>query len=227
MVEIPDIQPTKHPAPYSPEILQVMHAWIRMEAFWLDKRIDKVRVLDPMAGIGRVHSLPGRTFGIEIEHEWANQHPRTQVGNALALPFRKNSFDIICVSPAYANRMADSFKAQDKSKRIGYHFALGRKPSEGSSATMQWDTPYRNFHVNAWSEAARVLRPGGLFILNVSDHIRNRERQPVSAFHASVLTDVCKMTCFARRDVPTRRMRFGQNHEARVECEHVLAFRKT
>jgi hypothetical protein len=218
------VSDVKHPAPFSASILQVMDSWIRMESFWLDKRQRRMRVLDPMAGVGRVHQLPGLTFGVEIEKEWSDQHPRTIQGNALALPWRANSFDVVAVSPVYGNRMSDSFEAKDTSKRISYKFALGRKPSEGSSATLQWGPKYRIFHELAWREARRVLRPGGLFLLNASDHLRAGEQVPVTAFHCRVLDDL-GCVCFARRDVATRRMRFGANHQARVPFEHVLAFR--
>lgn len=215
----------KHPAKFSPEILQVLHGWVHVEAFFQDKRVSRLRILDPFGGTGLIHSLPGNTFGIEIEPEWAALHPRTQVGDALALPWRVNSFDAVITSPCYGSRMADSHNAQDSSKRIGYKFALGRMPSEGSSATLQWTNPrYKTFHEAAWAEAVRVLRPSGVFILNCSDHIRDKEVQPVSAWHCGVLERL-GLTCFARRDVETRRMRFGQNYEARVDCEHVFAFR--
>lgn len=218
------VKPVPHPAKFSPEILSVLQAWVRMEAFFQDKRQRRMRILDPFGGTGLVHALPGKTFAVELEPEWALQHPRTQVGNALALPWRKDSFDCVVTSPCYGSRMADSHNAKDESKRIGYRFQLGRMPSEGSSAVMQWGQEYRRFHLQAWTEVVRVLRPGSAMLLNISDHVRNKERQHVSAWHCDVLHGL-GMTCFARRDVPTRRMRFGSNHEARVECEHVFAFR--
>lgn len=214
----------KHPAQFSPEILRVMDAWIRMESFWLDKRQRRMRVLDPFAGTGGIHKLPGLTFGVELEEEWAEMHPRTQVGNALKLPFKRDSFDIVATSPCYGNRFADAHNPKDPSKRRSYKFDLGRDLTEGSSAGMQWGTEYQRFHVKAWTEAVRVLRPGGLLLLNISDHIRNKERVHVSAWHCHQLK-MLGLDCFARRDIPTRRMRFGQNHEARVESEHVFAFR--
>jgi hypothetical protein len=215
-----------HPAKFSPQILQVLDGWLHMEAFWLNKRTDKLRVLDPMCGVGGVHSLPGRTFGVELEEEWASQHPRSQQGDCRALPWRAKSFDAIVVSPVYGNRLSDAYNAKDDSKRISYHFYLGRKPTHGSSAVMQWPSQaYKDFHEEAWEESLRVLRPGGLMAINISDHIRGGERQHVSAWHCNTLEKL-GLVCFARRDVPTPRMRFGQNHEARVECEHIFAFRK-
>lgn len=214
----------KHPAKFSSEILAVMDGWVRMEAFWLDKRQRRLRVLDPMAGVGRVHQLPGKTFGIELEPEWAHQHPRTQVGDALALPWRRDSFDVIAVSPTYGNRFADSHNAQDGSVRHSYTHDLGRKLHPNNSGQLHWGPKYRAFHEEAWAETVRVLRPGGLFILNISDHVRGKQVMPVTAFHCGVLVGLGGQ-CFARRDIPTKRMRKGQNHKARVEAEHVLAFR--
>lgn len=229
VTEVAEALKPKHPAPFSADILRVMDGWIRMESFWLDKRQRRMRVLDPFAGTGRVHRLPGKTFGIELEPEWANMHPRTQVGNALALPWRRDSFDIIATSPCYGNRFADSHTAMDNSTRRSYTHDLGRKLSEGSSGAMHWGPEYRKFHELAWAEAVRVLRPGGLFILNISDHIRGGKQMPVSRFHCDVLEEH-GLTCFARRDVATKRMRKGQNHghdgqRTRVEVEHVFAFR--
>ena len=214
----------KHPAKFSDPILRVVDGWVRMEAFWLPKRLRRLRILDPFAGTGLVHQLPGLTFGVELEPEWATMHPRTQVGNALALPWKRNSFDVIVTSPCYGNRFADSHNAQDGSLRRSYTHDLGRKLHPDNAGQLHWGDEYRRFHREAWREAARVLRPGGLFILNVSDHIRGGKRVPVSAWHVTTL-EAMGLEVFAHRDVATRRMRQGENHLARVDCEHVIALR--
>jgi hypothetical protein len=124
----------------------------------------------------------------------------------------------------YGNRMADHHNAQDGSVRHSYTHDLGRRLTPGNSGELHWGFGYKKFHVEAWTEAVRVLRPGGLFLLNVSDHVRKREVVPVSAWHCDVMKYLGGK-CFARRDVETRRLRKGQNHAARVDCEHVFAFR--
>ena len=77
-------------------------------------------LLDPFAGIGKCHRLASadrRFIGVEIEPEWANCHPDTVVGDALALPFEDESFDGCLTSCCYGNRMADSHNAKDGSLR--------------------------------------------------------------------------------------------------------------
>ena len=77
-------------------------------------------VLDPFAGIGTVHQLPYRTIGVEIEPDWAKQHPDTIVGNAVNTPYDRDTFDAIVTSPCFGNRMADHHEAKDDSNQNGY-----------------------------------------------------------------------------------------------------------
>lgn len=208
---------TPHPAKFSTEILAV-----------IDELLGDARtVLDPFAGIGLIHSLyPARqTFGIEIEPEWANQHPRTQVGNILNLPFPDESFDAIATSPCYGNRMADHHNASDPSKRVGYKFSLGRDPHPESSAILNWGPKYQALHVEAWGEAIRVLKMGGRFVLNISDHIRRSRVIPVARWHINVLQDL-GLTRKETRFVTSPRMRFGANSRRRVPYEQVVLFTK-
>lgn len=208
----------KHPAPYSEGVIRAVSPFIE----------DTDLVLDPFAGIGRVHTIHANTYGVEIEPEWAAggfYSDRTLVGNALSLPFRDDSFDVIFTSPTYGNRMADHHHAKDGSKRITYRHMLGRPLNPANSGQLQWGKEYRLFHLNAWLEAVRVLRPGGRFILNISDHIRKGEVQPVSAFHNEVLLQL-GLVLFQSLDISTRRMRFGANGNTRVAAEHVKMYNK-
>lgn len=208
---------TKHPAKFPDAVLKVIDellgdAWI---------------VLDPFAGVGRIHALfPKRqTFGIEIEPEWAAQHLRTHIGNALDLPWPDNIVDAIATSPCYGNRMADHHNARDPSKRTGYKFALGRDPSPGSSATLHWGPSYRAFHTEAWIEAIRVLKPGGRFVLNIGDHIRDKKVVLVSRWHIETLKAL-GLEEEEWRIVPTSRLRHGANYRARIPFENVVLLRK-
>lgn len=182
-------------------------------------------ILDPFAGTGRIHDL-GRddTVGIEIEKEWSDLHERTYLGDALALPYPDESFGSIVTSPTYGNRMADTY-AGDGTRRHTYRIALGRDLSPGSSAGMQWGDQYRDFHVAAWTEAVRVLRPGGRFVLNISDHVRKGVVQPVSDFHRGVLKGL-GLRELASTAIETARNRHGANGDLRVDHEWIFVFGK-
>ena len=100
------------------------------------------------------------TVGVELEPEWADLHPDTFVGNALALKFDDADFDAVVTSPTYGNRLADHHNAKDGSVRRSYTHDLGRQLQEDNSGAMHWGPKYRDFHRKAWIEAKRVIRPG-------------------------------------------------------------------
>lgn len=254
----------RHPARFSDRILDEIHdAWPKWAAG---------PILDPFAGVGKVHLLADRlgidSVGVELEPEWAAQHPKNIVANALALPFADESFGAVVTSPTYGNRMADKHEARDRCKKCGgrgrvgpsdwrelppeawsapadwdretvckpcdgsglsrrntYRHALGRPLTEGSGAGLQWGDAYRDFHWEAWEEAKRVLRPGGLFVLNISDHIRGGERQRVAQWHMETLVALGFQGVDCRR-VETPRNRQGANGHARVPYEVVALFRR-
>jgi len=216
----------RHPATFSPEILDVIDELLG-DARW---------VLDPFAGIGGIHELCedlgavghqyGRyTFGVEIEKEWADQHIRTVHGSALALPWGASAFDAIATSPTYGNRMADSYDGRDGSARSTYRIALGEPLNPENSGRMQWGKKYRALHRKAWAEAVRVLKPGGRFVLNCKDHVRKGEVQRVTDWHAGALRDLGLKT-EAWRCVETKGYGYGANAAARVGAEDVVLLRK-
>jgi len=91
---------------------------------------------------------------------------------------------------------------------------------------MQWGQQYREFHLQAWNEAVRVLRSGGRFVLNIKDHIRDGVQQPVSAWHVATLTALgLELNAELSQGVPTRHLRQGTNTE-RAGQELVLVFDK-
>jgi tRNA G10 N-methylase Trm11 len=208
-----------HPARYSDAILETIAS--HLEPGW--------SVLDPLAGVGRVHELPGvKTWGIELEPEWANQHDRTVCYDARnARDLFTKPFDAIVTSPAYGNRMADNYAGDPKgSRRHTYRIALGRPLTAGSGAALQWGTDYRQLHTEIWAANVPLIRPGGLLILNCKNHIRNTKVQRVVEWHLEHLRDAHDLELVAIDPIPTAGIPDGSNSEARVSAEIVAALRK-
>ena len=219
LFELPVAQPS-HPATYTDALLS---SFVRM------LRGSK-RILDPFGGLGGVFKLSywlpdAQIEAVEIEPEWASQHPKTTLGNALALPWPAGYFDAICTSPTYGNRMADKWLRRGKwaGTVITYTELMGRQLHNDNSGTMEWGPKYRNFHVAAWTEARRVLELRGVFVLNIKDHIRGGKRQRVTDWHIEALEALgFRMTDHEKIDCPG--MRWGANGSARVDYESVIRF---
>lgn len=219
--------PIVHPAPFSAPILGLLAELIP----------DDSLVLDPFAGIGRIHQLQDelrgvRTVGVEIEPEWAALHPRTMCGDATALPdWMTGVYGAVVTSPCYGNRFADSHTACDGSTRRSYTHDLRaftgdpeRKLHPNNAGAMHWGRKYRELHTAAWREAFRVLKPGGQLILNVSDHQRKKAMQGVPAWHRECLGRI-GFDYLTTYELTTRRQKHGANRE-RAEYEEVQVHRK-
>ena len=204
----------RHPAKYSDILLPMLDLLLR----------GYETVLDPFAGTGKLRNVRPDAHLIEIEPEWAAISGAT-IGNALALPYSDNSIDAVCTSPTYGNRMADHHDAKDGSRRNTYKHCLGRELHQDNSGQLQWGDKYREFHAKAWREVKRVLRPDGLFVLNISDHIRKGQVQPVTEWH---ITQIESMG-FAVVDhfqIETPRLRYGSNSNKRVTHESIVMFKR-
>ena len=210
---------SSHPAPFSRELMPYFAQLLEGSS----------RIFDPFAGIGRIFELESllpstRIYANEIEPEWAHKHPHTKVGNALDLPAPSQTYDAICTSPCYGNRLADAHNPKDSSKRISYKFNLGRDPHPDSSATLQWGAAYRDFHRRAWAEIVRTLEYGGRFVLNCKDHIRNKRVMPVCGFHVESLQSL-GLVLHNVVGVHTPALRYGANSAARAgDAELVFLF---
>lgn len=218
--------PAKHPARYSPTILDRLGVLLAMEA--QGRGVDRLRVLDPFGGTGRVHLLGHDSVSSELEPEWAAQGlplGPCLVADALALPFADGAFDAIVTSPCYGNRLADHHNARDSSVRHSYTHDLGRPLHPASAGTLQWGEPYRQLHRAAWVEALRVVAPGGLALVNVSDHVRRGVVVPVVTFHIEAL-EGAGWVIDHMETVPTPRLRYGANGAARVDGEAIVVARK-
>lgn len=217
-----------HPAKFSTNHIAAIQDQLDNHCYGLRPQ---ARLLDPFAGTGGIHRLTGyRTEGIELEREWADQHPLTQVGNVLDLPYRRGTFSVIATSPCFANRMADHHDAKDESERHTYKHTLGRDLSIDSAAILTWGPQYQIFHTLAIAEFTRVTKKSTedhptWCLLNMSDHIRRWQVEPVTAWWIEAMTRQGWqwVGCVA---VPTVRQRKGSNAAARVDTEWLLRFRR-
>jgi DNA modification methylase len=192
-------------------------------------------ILDPFAGIGKIaliknYGFTGKIICNELEKEWTETGKYNvdewHVGDAANMDWAENHFfDAICTSPTYGNRMADHYNAKDRSKRITYRHFLGRPLNEQNTGKMQWGEKYRQKHIEVYKECLRVLKPDGLMIVNVSDHIRKGQVIAVVDWHKEVLINL-GMKLNKTIEIETPRMRFGQNAKSRVRKECILVFHK-
>ena len=212
----------KHPAKFSDVFIPI----------FADALKGYKKVYDPMAGTGKLgkiksYGYEGEVYCNEIEPEWVDYSfgvDQWYVGDASSMPHIADSyFDAICTSPTYGNRMADHFEAKDESHRITYRHYLGRVLNKNNTGRMQWGKKYRKVHEDIYLECKRVLCDKGLFILNVSDHIRKGEIIKVSDWHKNTLIGM-GFICFSDEKIKIPRMGFGANSALRVDHERVMMF---
>jgi hypothetical protein len=227
--------PPKHPAKFTPAILDALRVHCRDEAKRLGRRPE---LLDPFAGVGRIHQLEdvADTTGIELRPRWAAAHSRTRIGDATRLPSRwTGRFDIVATSPCYGNRFADHHNAQDGSTRRSYHHDYGdplwSHPRDAGVAHFR-QPAYKVLHEKAWRNVERVLRPatrtepGGLFLLNVKNFHEQHRLVLVVEWHVAAAVSA-GLAYVDGHSVAVNGMTYGENAEAREDHELVLAFRKT
>jgi tRNA G10 N-methylase Trm11 len=116
------------------------------------------------------------------------------------------------------------------SRRHTYRIALGRELTDGSAAGMQWHEgpagdDYRKTMARVLREIRRVLMPGGLFLLNVKNHIRDGKEQLVCQWYEEECQRALSFNLVEWHEVSTPSMRHGENHALRC-TERLYVFRK-
>lgn len=113
------------------------------------------------------------------------------------------------------------------SKRNTYAHVLrtgGGDLVPGSAAGMQWGPRYRTEHGRMIGEWIRCVVPGGLLVVNMSNHIRDgREQKVVEWWVNSLLVAGCGLVEVRR--VATPRNRQGANGDVRVDGEVLIVMR--
>ena len=207
----------RHPAKYTNSLLPIFEKYLG----------GKKAILDPFAGTGKLKIIAPHSILLEIEPEWAEMSGAI-VGDATKMPFDDCCFDAICTSPTYGNRMADHFVDHQKEKkytRNTYRHCLGRALNENNSGRMQWGKKYQELHKKAWRECKRVLKVDGVFILNISNHIRAGKEIDVTSWHIKELERL-EFELLKEHRVKTPRQKNGTNAKLRVDYESVLIFKK-
>jgi hypothetical protein len=128
---------SKHPAVFTDSFIPI----------FAELLIGRENVLDIFAGVGKLaliknYGFTGKVVCNELEKEWTESKYNVDewyIGDSENMVWAKNnSFDAICTSPTYGNRMADHYNAKDKSKRITYKDYLGRDLNDENTGKMQW-----------------------------------------------------------------------------------------
>lgn len=249
---MPDDSTVKHNAKFTRSILDEIQEVINEE---LDDAEYHAWMLDPFGGVGGVfninHPALTRIDMVEIQPLWAKHAMSVAMGTDIETKIlygqqekrmvycddffewtkkvmRYGQYNIVVTSPTYGNRMADKHHAREDSHRNTYAHTLRRQGEdlhEANSGGLQWGKEYRAFHIKAWKEVWKLLEPGGLFILNIKDHIRKGKLQGVPDWHRDVLTRR-GFDHIRTIEVGVRGNRQGENHNVRVEHEEVQVYRK-
>lgn len=242
-----------HPAKFSDPILARLDALIRTE--YRRRRTDldgrSLLVLDPFAGVGRIHQLATagkvETVGIEIEAPWAACHQDTIHADAFEWMRQRsgyrttggyagnggyerwNLFDVVATSPTYGNRYSDHHNAQDGSNRRSYTHDLGQPLQPNNSGRLPWGPKYWGFHAEAYRLMHDVLRPGGLLLLNVSDFYKHKQLIAATEWHRGAAMGAGFIHGGRDHHINTKRLNGhgAKSTSARAEYETILQLRRS
>lgn len=213
-----------HPATYSEGLFPIFADLISSVA----AERSQVKLLDPMCGEGSIldirEHLPGVAFQVHASdlYRWPYAREGVHTADATDLAYPDGTFDVICTSPPYANRMADSASG-DGDIRVTYADRRQGEQLPNDVSAMQWGQQYRLTMSAIWAECVRVSKPGALVIMNCKDHIRLGRVQPVTEFNFLALVRLgCMPT--ALRFLLTSGVQGVANASVRTGFETVAAF---
>jgi SAM-dependent methyltransferase len=115
-------------------------------------------------------------------------------------------------------------RGSGKSPRNTYAHCLRESGAElvaGSASAMHWGPAYRAHHVAFVKEMGRVVRPGGLGLLNISNHMKGDVEVNVAEWFLHVFISQGWYVWEVRR-IGTRRNGQGANRDTRVDGELLL-----
>lgn len=202
-------------------------------------------VIDPFAGTGERLAEIGElsrmnVYGIELTRQRIVRRDIVKVGDAtkLAQYWRGGSWGGAVTSPMYGNGMCDYFVSTDDSVRntvVHNLRAITGNPDltlpRGSTARWLFDTPeYRDLHLQAYRGLYRVLKRGGVLVLNTKncgDRRRGNSKASyaVTAGHIGMCLEV-GFEVVDTTKVPVNGLRHGANRERAVDWEDVTVLRK-
>lgn len=229
----------RHGARFSDRIVDLLYRRVADECA---RQARPLLIVDPFAGTGeKIAGHPGfqqlrqahRIEGFELEPSFISADWVTE-GNALHLPYQDGEVDIVFTSPTYGNRFADHHAPKDLSTRHSYTFwARHNRGDLLNDPTSQlhpentgrhhFGDRYQQLHQQAYVELRRVLRPGGLLLLNVSNFWAKHQEVDAVSWHRDALT-ATGIRVVEEVAVTTPRMRFGANRQ-RATAEMLLVAR--
>jgi hypothetical protein len=239
-----------HPAKYSEKIAATISGLIEKEHTLLTAQgiSSPMTVLDPFGGEGTIHSCVTGPLvvstSVEIEQAWVTaaktKYPASETIHADSVQWANQLtgrlFDVLATSVVYPNGVADPYVGEGGTPRNTYASHLGHLPSAGSSAGLgRWSNPrqrsnHQTFNEKAFAAFTRILRPGGLIILNTkdvywSDEYGTRRIGPFSAWMWMMLATNHGYTLESVTSIPTRGLPQGSNWDQRTGLEYVACLR--
>lgn len=213
----------KHPAPYHDRIVDEIGT---LAGIWLPPGIV---VHDPFAGDGRklaaLCDRLGYTYsGTDLEM-WASADHRVRVADATRADSYPADEFVVITSPTYNNGMNDSFNPRDTSIRMTYRVAAGHQLD--LTNTGRWSGRGSDTHeCRYWDLSRQAVQhwPSMVFV-NVKDSIRAGVVYPLVNMWRKVLEEF-GYTVEQVAEVKTPGNRRGQNHDARVDAEHIIVARR-